>query len=64
MKKAEQVRVREREGDRDGERSQEGELGLMEGQHGATEEKKLSHQQSLLYCNIYYLGLLKPVNQY
>lgn len=45
MKKAEQVRVRERrEGDRDGERSQEGELGLMEGQHGTTEEKKESYQ--------------------
>ena len=59
MKKAEHVREREREGDRDGERSQEGELGLMQGQHSKTEEKNLSYQQSLLYCSIYYLGLLK-----
>lgn len=50
MKKAEQVRVREREGDRDGERSQEGELGLMEGQHGTSwrEKVKLPAITSLL----------------
>lgn len=44
MKKAEQVGGQEREGDRDGERSQEGELGLMEGQHSKIEEKNLSYQ--------------------
>ena len=57
MKKAEQLGEQEREGDRDGERSQECELWLMEGQHGKIEEKILSYQQSFLYCSIYYLGL-------
>lgn len=63
MKKAEQVRVREREVE-----IEKVERGLkrvsltMEGQHGTTEEKvKLP---AITYCNIYYLGLLKPVNQY